>query len=439
MTSGKIRVFVSCLVLGSLGLLGCKGSLQLSTPTASDAGADLHLSEPDIFNTGSSDPCSGCTENKVGMNSTQPFDTEQTDNEFVDLDAEGALIINLEKSASNKYLWIADTNLPGVIKIDLDSLTIVARYRTGGSSTSRTTVNVLGEAFIGAREAGNGGPGVTKILPYGQDCPDTNGDGVITTSTGPDDVLPWGQDDCVAWHTETAGDIRGLAAQDIAGVQHDDICADFIPGEFDPKAVDVEDQHYLWIGGLHGKIYKLDAATGQILMTITAPGGVYGMALSGDGKLWTAREPLAFVDTTKCTDQAACDAAPVCEQTCTESDCSDQCDEAVKGVIKGLPSGYGITVDFKQRVWLSGWPDPTTIRYDPYAPVNQRLAFGPPTAGGGIAADAKGWIGALISTVTWCASTRILSRGSTSLRPARAWPSIPAGGSSPYSTAARCT
>jgi hypothetical protein len=32
------------------------------------------------------------------------------------------------------------------------------------------------------------------------------------------------------------------------------------------------------------------------------------------------------------------------------------------------------------------------MRYDPYAPVNQRLVYGPASYGGGIAADAEGWV-----------------------------------------------
>jgi len=327
--------------------------------------------------------CSDCVESWVGAGTVAPFDTTADENEFVSTDMNGALFVDKSNSKYNKFLWVADTDLPGVVKIDLTSLQIVGRYRTGGGSTSRTTVNVLGEAFIGARtSSATGGPGVTKIYPYGQDCPDTNGDGVITTSSGRNDVLPWGQDDCVAWHTETDGDIRGLAAQDIPGVDLEDACTGG-----DDTQVEVPDEHYVWIGGMHGKIYKLDAETGAILLEIHSPSGVYGMALSGDGKIWTANQ-LSFVDTFQCTDQASCEAAPVCVQSCQVGNCPATCDGAVKARFSG-PVGYGITVDCKNRVWLS---QGQTTRYDPSAPPANRLALGPTSGSGGIAADADGWI-----------------------------------------------
>jgi len=286
---------------------------------------------------------------------------------------------------------VADTDLPGVVKIDLSSLEIVARYRTPGGSTSRTTVNVLGEAFVGSRTDGPyGRTGVTKFLPDGPDCPDTNGDGVITTSMGRDDVLPWGQDDCVAWHFEAEGDIRGLAAQDIPGQDPDGICTGS-----DDIDVSVPDEHYVWVGGMHGQIYKLDAATGEVLMQVTAPTPVYGMALSGDGKLWIAQQ-LSYLDITQCTDEATCEAAPVCAQVCTETDCDGHCDGAVKARLD-WNWGYGITVDCKNRVWMSNGP---TLRYDPNGPINGRLTTGPTSGSGGIAADASGWIWAANGATT---------------------------------------
>ncbi len=391
--SGKQRNLVlgTCVLL--IAVSGCKGYLDL------DPSSDNSFPEAEA---GVSIPteCLQCKEKNVGMTKDQAFDLQADENEFVVTDDEGALVISKKKSRDSKFLWVADTELSGVVKIDLETFKIVGRYRTGGSDTSRTTVNVLGEAFIGSRGGGGGwqagdmgdswgeGGGVTKILPYGQDCPDTNNDGVITTSTGPDDVLAYGQDDCVAWHTETEGDIRGLAAQDISGMKPTGMCQGFNSGqkEFNEQPVSIADEHYVWVGGMHGKIYKLDAETGEILLKITAPSSVYGMALSGDGKLWTVNE-LAFVDTLKCTDQASCEAAPTCTQECTETSCSDKCDDAVKARIQGI-SGYGITVDYKQRVWTSA----QTTRYDPHAPVNTRRKEGPPSGSGGIAADADGWI-----------------------------------------------
>lgn len=385
-----------CLVGG----VACKGEVDHSdNPAAKDAGATTPQPEGGMIFPGAPTPgsCSGCTEIRLGPNGDFPFDVSADENEFVSKDSDGVLVFNQKASKFNRYLWVADTALPGVVKIDLDTLKIVGRYVTGGSSSSRTTVNAIGEAFIGAREAGNGKAGVTKVLPLGKDCPDTNKDGVITTSSGPTDVLQYGKDDCVAWHTETDGDIRGLAAQDISAT-NSNVCKDWkgTSKEFDPKQVTGQDQHYIWVGGTHGKVYKIDAQTGKILIKTLAPVGVYGMALSGDGKLWIGAGAggFGFIDTTKCVDQASCDAAQTCTATCSGNSCPDTCDSAVKAYYSGVLAGYGITVDYKKRVWRSGYPNAGMMRYDPYAPAAQRLAYSTTglAYGGGIAADAAGWV-----------------------------------------------
>lgn len=392
---GAILALTAALFFGcDSGTVGGNGGKLDSAPPPPPPGQDA--SPPGSEAGTPPGPCTNCKDDEVGKGTSKPFDPAGNESESVKVDPDGALVIDGKSQGGefNKYLWVADTNLPGVVKIDTDTLKIVGRYRTGGSSTSRTTVNAIGEAFIGARSSGTQGKfGVTKILPHGLNCPDTNGDGQITTSTGPDDVLPYGQDDCVVWHTETDGDIRGLAAQDIPAVSAKEVCKNFKNGEFPPPTE--KEKHYLWIGGLHGKIYKLDAETGKILLKITAPSPVYGMALSGDGRLWSANT-MAFVDVNKCVDQTACENEPVCTQTCTATVCPNTCDNAIKAKYSGV-SGYGITVDKKQRVWLSSG---ATKRYDPYGPVDQRLVTGANSGGGGIAADGNGWVWACNGSTT---------------------------------------
>ena len=99
----------------------------------------------------SSGVCPHCQHSQVGTGSGQGFDPAGNDSDSVGVDSDGALVIdkNTALGYGKNFLWVADTNLPGVVKIDLDTMKLVARYRTGGASTSRTTVNVLGEAFVG--------------------------------------------------------------------------------------------------------------------------------------------------------------------------------------------------------------------------------------------------------------------------------------------------
>jgi len=278
-----------------------------------------------------------------------------------------------------------ESYLPGVLKIDLETLQAVARYRTPGLSTSRTTVNTLGEAFVACRGSfvpgitAPGTTGIAKFYPQGNNCPDTNGDGVITTSAGPDDVLPLEQDDCFAWYTELPGDIRGLAAQDVPGTVYDsNNCEGYRPDtqEFDIEEdipEDKPDQHFVWGGGVHASMYKLDASTGDVLVSTSTPIGDYGAALSGDGKLYFTGgfygAGLAYIDTFNC------------EQ--------NNCPVEVLSNRVPIPTAYGITVDCKQRVWMTNGP---TKRWDPAATLGQELTEGPLSGWGGIAADAHGWV-----------------------------------------------
>ncbi len=396
--STRIRLIAMALISC---LAACEGSiLQDELPGYSDGGLD-DQGDPGDYKwwapSGDAADCSGCKASQSGKGG-KAFDPTSNESEFVARDKDGALIIDMKSSKLTNNLWVADTNLPGVVKIDLDTLKITGRYRTGGSYTSRTTVNSLGEAFIGARKSGTGtSTGVTKILPQGAKCADSNKDGKVTTSSGADSVMSYGQDDCVAWHVNTGGDIRGLAAQDIPGLQHDQACKGFTgqTKEFDPKKVLSLDQHYIWVGGIHGKVYKIDAHSGKVLLTLTSPIKVYGMALSGDGKLWLGGpgKGFGFIDTLKCTGQAGCEAAAWCTATCTKATCPASCDTAVKASYSGVPGGYGITVDYKKRVWRSGYPAGPAMRYDPYGPAASRLAYSTVTTyGGGIGADAAGWV-----------------------------------------------
>ena len=358
--------------------------------------------EPPVPNgtEGSIDPeCTGkCVQTIIGEGSTA-FDPSTSGSSSVGVDPDGALVITPGEGASGpSFIWVANTEgrvgCTGrfVSKVDTDAMVEVARYEVGFCDPSRTSVNSNGDVFVASRA----GHGVTKVLAAGERCPDTNGDGVITNSTGPTDVLPLGQDDCVAWWTPLpAGDIRGIAAQDIPG---ETIVEEQLDGP--PLVTTTEPKHYVWASGVeHNRLYKLDGDTGEILIDTQAPGGAYGAALDGNGILWMTGgvlglNNLAFVDTNQCVDQASCD-VPVCATICDAANCPGDCDGAVKGHITLPGTKYGITVDCKQRVWMAGYLAGFVQRYDHYAPAGMRFAEGGTPGGHGIAADGKGrvWVG----------------------------------------------
>ncbi len=288
--------------------------------------------------------------------------------EGVSVDEEAGGLV-LDSASINTYtIWIANSVEGTVSKVDVRTYEELGRYAVG-ADPSRTSVNGMGDVFVGLR----GGMGLTKISTLGERCPDTNGDGVITTSTG-HDVLPAGQDDCVLWTVPLpgCGVIRGVAAQDVYGP-------------------DGTVHSYVWVGGWDGCLWRLDGETGEILVNATqAPSNVYGLALDGSGNLWSSGQGtqiLGRVDTNVCLDDASCAGA-----ICAGEGAGDDC---VKQQVTAPYQLYGITVDRWQRVWVGGG---TTAgggpcRYDPSQPAGSRwICSGVSTYVGGLAADENGFI-----------------------------------------------
>ncbi len=343
----------------------------------------------------------GCEGEGIGPGTATPYMPEDDNSDGVSLDPEGALVLDSRRINTN-FIWIASSAGGTVSKVDTTTYTEVARYATG-TDPSRTSVNAIGDVYVGNRA----GQSVTKISTLGAECPDTNGDGSVTTSSGAD-VLAFGSDDCVLWRTDLpdSGLVRAVAAQDVEGP-------------------DGELRHFVWAGGWNGRIYKLDGETGAILVNISAPAQPYGFALDGNGRLWIAsltNPYMGFIDTNLCTDTASCEAATLCVASSPEGTECDA-DTVVKGRIP-IPDGgtYGITVDFNQRVWTGGWNGGLIKRYDQMAPGGSRWArvtTGPGNCNG-IGADAEGFIWAACESSTvitridanTLASTNVSVRGS---------------------------
>jgi DNA-binding beta-propeller fold protein YncE len=301
----------------------------------------------------------------LGFPGPSGFDPSADPSEGVSVDPTGALVLAPQTFPSFHLIWIANTAEGTVSKVDTRTFEELARYRTGpagaANDPSRTSVGISGDVYV----ANRGHMSVTRISALGDACPDTNGDGVITTSRGGDDVLPWGDDDCVLWHTRLPG---GLTRAVAAHVE---------------RGPDGELVESLWVGIFDAqRLAKLDAATGATLFQARLPGSPYGFAFDGRDNLWVAltEGALGRVDVSRCVDAASCEVA-----VCPEGS-GDGCVQQVIPVPGGV---YGITVDARQRVWLGGGASPT--RYDPMAPAGRRfLASSAPYFAHGIAADARG-------------------------------------------------
>jgi hypothetical protein len=241
-------------------------------------------------------------------------------------------------------IWIANSDYGEgtVSKIDTQTATELARYRTGtnayGDSPSRTSVNLDGDVVIANRGDIPSGVHIqvgsfTKITGDPDKCTDRNGDGVITTSQGPNDVLEWGEDDCVEWNyvaEEVAGlDQNGLGgARAVAwdngsetgcsngqdpnvwvGYKHgpDSSYVDLLEGSSTPGQppamlgrAEITDAEFTYDLGMYGgavdkdgNIYVLgrDRAVARVdrqdFTVQLFPGGGYGIAVDADGYPWT--------------------------------------------------------------------------------------------------------------------------------------------------------
>jgi DNA-binding beta-propeller fold protein YncE len=185
-------------------------------------------------------------------------------------------------------IWIANTAEGTVSKIDTASATELARYTTGpgpgNPDPSRTSVNLVGDVAIANRSGS-----VVKIAAELDDCVDFNQDGEITTSQAADDVLPWGEDECVLWYHHVgfdngAGNLGGPRA----------IAWD--AGQPGPNGC--PSNPTLWVGWRNQphaavKIRHLDGTTGEALGEVDVPNwqhewghGTYGGATDKQRDFW---------------------------------------------------------------------------------------------------------------------------------------------------------
>jgi DNA-binding beta-propeller fold protein YncE len=260
------------------------------------------------------------------------------------------------------YAFIANSNESTVSKINTRTLQEEARYRTGGVSPSRTSVSIDGKAVVVA----NRGVGIAKYWVRTDLCdPNANGQPGLQTSTGKDDVLAFGDDDCLAWFQDFGG-MEFTVQRPVAWTPGEGPCH---TGQKVWTTTGAGGSGSTTCGPEGVWVHRLDGETGAIEDTIHLPEnefpcdhtgsglgvglGPYGGAVDADGNFWFhgwGNSTLARIDF----------------QTL-------DVDITTGG-------GYGITVDTKGRVWLSS----SISRYDPITGDRQSA---PVSTSGGIAQD----------------------------------------------------
>ena len=231
------------------------------------------------------------------------------------------------------YIWVANSDESTVSKINTKTLEEEGRYLTdpdGSGNPSRTSVNLEGDVAVANRYGG-----LVKFYADESNCEDKNGDGVIQTSTGKNDVLSWDAEECRAWYTEfNTTNQRPVA---------------WTGGQVGPDSCDASSAK-VWtvtsavpgfpgIGGVGGVIaYLVDGETGQPEETIDIPEfdgstlGAYGGAVDKWGNLYFTSQAITG-GTLARVDRDTFDV----ELFPTPQDVAP----------------YGITVDHTGRVWLS--------------------------------------------------------------------------------------
>ena len=194
------------------------------------------------------------------------------------------------------FIWVPNSDVGTVSKVDIRTGREVARYRTCppgvNGQPSRTTIDQYGNCWVANRQSGT----VVKIGLYenGQYV-DRNGDGIIQTSwdkngdgdISDDEVLPWGSDECVL--TEVIV-IPGKEGTYVPGTYFNGyVDAYWNPG---PRGIGVDAQNNVWVG-THDSMtyYYLDGSTGRILQTNDVSAlnhTAYGAVIDGNGILWSS-------------------------------------------------------------------------------------------------------------------------------------------------------
>jgi hypothetical protein len=254
------------------------------------------------------------------------------------------------------YIWIANSSQGTVSKINTQTMIEEGRYRVrpdSAGSPSRTSVSLSGDVAVANRLGG-----VTKIYGNPEDCQESNAIPGIQTSSGGADVLPWGEEECVAWYTPLAYSSNRPMA--------------WAQGVWNPVTCSYDDEK-LWTAGANGsgtsQVLLMDGETGVVEQTVNIPQvqssiGLYGGAVDGDGHFWgleTGSVRLVRVD----------------RQTFTH--------QVWNG--PGVPS-YGIAVDSAGRPWSCAGGGAS--RFDPIAQTWQTLPSPGGNQWGGCMTDGDG-------------------------------------------------
>jgi len=270
---------------------GPDATSQGSTPTTSDGSGSASASETQADTTSTPQTTTGASTGEPsttsGVNPSEGTTTsstgagESTEGPKLDM---GPKVCDPDLTpATFDFIWIANSSQGTVSKIDTKTGVEQARYYTGpgASNPSRTSVNQYGDVAVSNRDPGS----IIKIMALKAKCIDKNNNGMIDTSAGPNDIRPWGSDECVLWSQSFPSPGYSFGPRPTAweGVSQDpDTCETPTPR--------------LWGGWMDNQntahFVRLDGDTGVQLDEVLRPNwfgsgyGPYGGAVNSKGDLY---------------------------------------------------------------------------------------------------------------------------------------------------------
>lgn len=296
-----------------------------------------------------------------------------------DADFDQGILINVNHDAPNNdqlqlnesgepfsFIWVAASARGTIVKIDTQTGAVLGEYLSApdgrGRDPSRTTVDANGNVWAGNRAESVGGLGSVVhigLLENGQ-CEDRNGNGIIETSTGLSDILPWtnsggadnnggvstAADECIIHYVRTSGtNVRTVA---------------------------VDGANNVWVGGFGNLEHELYDQDG-----IAVPGtqfnlgcGGYGGLVDGNGVLWSANISQSLLL---------------------------RYDPATKtGNCIAVSLSYGLGIDGNGYIWNSMWANNTIVKISPAGVIEPGFpvsTFGAPNDRGvAVTPDNNVWV-----------------------------------------------
>lgn len=352
-------------------------------------GAVTYTATNDFTASGGIPDCNGCGEIDGTVPGGSATSTSNSGFTAGGVKADGVSLrgdqIALAQKTAYPFIWLPDSQGGTISKYNTVTGKEMARYRTGPNkptllwgNPSRTTVDLEGNVWVTNRNVPIAGCSTSADLQRRIDnrqlatvvkiglfeaggCIDRNGDGIITTSTGPSDVKDW-----------TAGWAEGIiGAQDECIVLNVALAHPRATSPCDARMVAVDARNNLYVGGnTTSAIYHLDGDTGRIKKARNVKRGHYGGVLSRDGYIWSNQAGSDMVEKID----------PGLEQSWLYP-------TGISG--KPVPA-YGIAIDVFGKVWISSWTanfsrrDPDGSNLQVYSQGNGR------TTAQGITTNAEG-------------------------------------------------